>query len=54
MTFKIHYSGDYSDEIIIHGESIEDVRQLAFAECARRGWDIQKCWSEEIQKTSIC
>ena len=48
MTFKIHYDGDYSDEIIISGDSIEDIRQTVFAECERRGWDTDKCWSEEI------
>lgn len=48
LTFKIHYDGDYSDEIIISGENIDAIRTNAFAECERRGWDKQKCWSEEV------
>lgn len=49
LTFKIHYnSGDYSDEFIISGESIEEIRHMVFEECERRGWNINQCWSEEI------
>jgi hypothetical protein len=49
LTFKIHYnSGDYSDEFIISGESIEEIRHIAFEECERRGWNINQCWSEKI------
>lgn len=48
MTFKIHYNGDYFDEVIVHGESVEEVRQLALAECEKRGWDTQRCWSERL------
>ncbi len=51
LTFKIHYNSDdydYSDELIISGESIEEIRHIAFRECERRGWNINQCWSEEI------
>ena len=48
LTYKIHYSGEYQDEIVISGESISEIRAKAYAECEKRGWDIGKCWSEEV------
>lgn len=48
MTFKIHYNGDYEDSLIIKGETIEEIREKAFAESDRRGWDRSDCWSERI------
>lgn len=48
MTFKIHYMGSYSDELIVSGETIEEIREIVFAECERRGWEKEKCWSEEV------
>jgi hypothetical protein len=47
MKFKIHYEGAYTDEIIVSGESIDEIRDKVFAECERRGWEKEKCWSEE-------
>ena len=48
MTFKINYNGDYTDSIIVSGDTIEDIREVVFAECDKRGWDQSNCYSEEI------
>ena len=50
MKYKIHYNGAYQDEIIVDGETIEEIREKAFSEGDRRGWDRQDCWSEEIRE----
>jgi len=47
--FRIHYSGDYEDSFIIEADTIEEIRKGAHEECARRGWDEAKCWSEELR-----
>ena len=39
LTYKIHYSGEYQDEIVISGESISEIRAKAYAQCEKRGWD---------------
>lgn len=48
MKFKIHYSGSYEDEIIIEGETLKEVREIALAECNKRGWKERDCWSEQL------
>ena len=49
MKYKIHYNGAYEDEIIIEGDTIEELREKAFLECDKRGWNREDCWSEEIR-----
>lgn len=46
--FLIHYSGEYEDCFYITGDDIETIRKAVREECARRGWDEQNCWSEEL------
>ena len=46
MKYIIHYG--FEDELIIEGDTIEEVREIAFREEDRRGWDRSKCWSERI------
>lgn len=48
MIAVIHYSGAYEDQIIVEADSIEELRELAFAEVNRRGWEFKRCWSEVI------
>lgn len=48
LTYKIHYNGEYQDEIVITGESISEIQAKAYAECEKHGWDAGKCWSERI------
>lgn len=48
MKFIIHYNGVYEDEIIIEGDTIEEIKETAFTECDKRGWDSKDCWSERI------
>jgi len=48
MKFKIHYDGECSDELIIEGETIEEIKENAYDECARRGWKPEDCWSERL------
>ena len=48
LTYKIHYNGECQDEIVITGESISEIRAEAYAQCEKRGWETDKCWSEEI------
>ena len=48
MTFKIHYNGAYKDELVIKGKTIKEIKQKAFSEGDKRGWERKKCWSEQI------
>lgn len=51
MKFKIHYNGrDYQDELVIEEDTIEEIREKAFQECDKRGWDRRRCWSENIDE----
>jgi len=52
MIFKINYNGDYADSIIVSGDTIEDVREVIYAECAERGWECDNCYSEEMEATN--
>lgn len=48
MTFKIYYNGNYEDDIVVEGETIEEIKENTFVECARRGWEHTNCWSEKV------
>lgn len=48
MKFKIHYNGAYEDEIVVEGDNIEEIREQALAECDKRGWQYENCWSEQL------
>ena len=45
MKFLIYHNGD---SLVIAGDTIEQVREKAYTEGAKRGWKIEDCWSEEI------
>jgi hypothetical protein len=49
MIFRIHYDGNYQDSVMVEGETIEEIREKAFAEGDKRGWEKSKCWSEQIE-----
>ena len=50
MKYKIHYNGSYEDEIVVSGDTIEEIREQAFYEGDKRGWEKENCWSEEIEE----
>ena len=49
MKFEIWYNGKYEDNIIIEGDTIEEIREQAFVETEKRGWDKKDCHSERIE-----
>ena len=49
MKFRIHYNGEYEDSIVIEGNTIKELREKAFAEEEKRGWNRGDCWSEQIE-----
>jgi hypothetical protein len=53
MKAKIHYNGEYQDELPVEGETIEEIREIAFAECDKRGWKHRDCWSEVIKEEGL-
>lgn len=50
MKFRIH-NGEYEDDIVIEGGTIEEIKELAKRETEKRGW--KDCWSEEIKSCSL-
>ncbi len=46
MKFKINYNGKYEDSLIIEKDTIEEIKESALAECEKRGWATEDCWSE--------
>lgn len=51
MKFEIHYSvGDYEDYIVIEGDTIEEIKEIAQRETNARGLTEEKnhLWSREI------
>jgi len=49
MKFKIHYTiQGVEDEIIVTGDTIEDIKKRADEEMTRRGVDQSTRWSEEL------
>lgn len=49
MKYKICYNGKYEDELEIEGETLEEIRNIAFIETERRGWDSKDCYSYKIE-----
>ena len=49
MKFRINYSGEYQDSIDISGETIDEIKESAIAECKKRGWETKDCWSEKLE-----
>ena len=48
MKFEIHGSiNEYEDSIIIEGESIEEIKEIAKRETSKRSWT--NCWSEQLE-----
>ena len=43
LNFRIHYE---DDSIVITGDDIEEIKELATAEIKKRGWKEEDCWSE--------
>lgn len=48
MKFKIHYNGFYEDEIVVSGDTIEEVQKQAMDKVNELGWEIDRCWSERV------
>lgn len=49
MKFKIYYNdGIYKDNIIVTGNTVEDIRSKAAVELRKRGWSERDCWSEKL------
>jgi len=34
--------------LVIKGKTIKEIKQKAFSEGDKRGWERKKCWSEQI------
>lgn len=49
MIYKINYSGDYEDYIIVSAKTIEELKKKAKEEIKIRNWKENDCWSECIQ-----
>ena len=50
MKFRLHWTkGEYEDSMVISGGSIEEIREIAMKEIAKRGINEEDCWSEEIK-----
>ena len=45
MKFRIH-DGLSEDSIVIEGDTIEELQEIANRETVKRGW--KDCWSEEL------
>jgi hypothetical protein len=50
MRAIIHYNGQYEDSIEIKGDTIRELREIAFGEINKRGWKEECCWSEVLDK----
>jgi hypothetical protein len=49
MKFKICYNGSYFDELIVEGNTIEEIREQAFSEGDKRGWERENCYSKKVE-----
>lgn len=50
MKFRIHYDkAGCEDAIVIEGDTVEEVREIAKNETEKRRWNKRFCWSEEIK-----
>ncbi len=47
LTFIIHHTPT-EDSVTVGGETIDAVRENAFAEMRKRGWKEADCWSEQL------
>lgn len=45
MKFIIHCN---EDSLVIEAETLEEIKEIAFAETDRRGWKQEDCWSERV------
>lgn len=45
MKFIIHCN---EDELVIEGDTLDEIKKIAYAETAHRGWKESDCWSERI------
>ena len=50
MKFKIHgeYADGTADSVIIEGDSMQELREIARYEVEKRGWS--NYWSEEVEQ----
>ena len=48
MKATIHYDNGkgYEDSLIIFGNDLDELKEKAYAEIAKRGWNEKHCWSE--------
>lgn len=46
MKATIFYDGEYSDRVSFEAETIEEIREIAFSEVKKRGWNFEDCYSE--------
>lgn len=51
MIVIIHYNGQYEDSIKIEGNTIKELKKVAYEEINRRDWEEKYCWSEVLDKT---
>lgn len=49
MKYKICYNGKYEDEVEIEGDNIEEIKEKAFWETEKRGWDSKDCYSYKME-----
>ena len=50
MKYEIHYQGgEWQDSLIVEAEDLETIRQKAYAEVERRGWDLNNVFSTKIE-----
>lgn len=49
MKYLINYDGEYQDSLVVEGETIEEVREKAFSEGDKRGWERENCWSKKLE-----
>ena len=49
MKFKITNS-KINDSLVVEEETLAEVRGSVISECAKRNWDSEDCFSEEITK----
>jgi len=51
MKIKIHYtSNGNKDSLIINGNTLKEIQEIAKKETEKRGLDVEKnnCWSEKL------
>lgn len=49
MKFRLHFEiNEIDDYIDVEGETIEEIKEIAYFEMDRRGVDVSQCWSEAL------